>query len=740
MEKTKIAVIGGGLGAMSAIYHIMQLPNATERYDITLYQTGWRLGGKGGSGVNAKRGYRIEEHGIHFWFGFYENGFRMMREAYQALNRPPGAPLATFDDAFKGQPTMDFTQFINNEWTDWQIPFPKLPGQVGDGHFPTPEQLFEVGFHWLADEFRQYMLTYRETRLHKLLHLFDHTLARPRHDGPLELSIRALEQTLEHSAMNAVERHLRVVGSLLAAQLSRPENHTINRLEELVQLLQNVLQWVNKLIGHLIDDDPELMRIWCALDFGTAVTLGMIQDGVMQFTDGGKITFDVSRINQYDFVEWLVLHGANQQLIYNFPAVKSMYDGPFAFFRGFVSTPNVEAGTALNIFLRLAFTCKENVMFRMQAGMGDTVFSPVYEWCRTFYPDNVHFEFFSRVTNLKLAPPKPDEPIVVSQSVVAIEIERQVRLAKGRTHYDPLINVRGLCCWPSEPLYDQLDLTSEQIDYLQELHAKKIGLESDWTPWTGTVETKTIGEDFDQVLIAASLSSLPLICPELIGANPKWAAMLDQVGTVQTQAFQLWLKKTPAELGVSSQRVVSCYVEPLDTFAVMNQALKREDWSDLPPEERPKCVVYVCGAMPDSQNIPPPNLNYFPGSQWQKAFDSAQAYVLQNLQHLVPGAFDQNNQFDWNLLTAPADWHGPQRLQYQYFRANIDTSERYVYALKGTSQYRLGADESGFKNVYLTGDWIQNGMNIGFVEGAVISGIKAAQAITGEPIPLYIPW
>ena len=96
--------------------------------------------------------------------------------------------------------------------------------------------------------------------------------------------------------------------------------------------------------------------------------------------------------------------------------------------------------------------------------------------------------------------------------------------------------------------------------------------------------------------------------------------------------------------------------------------------------------------------------------------------------------------FEWSFLTAPGDAVGEQRLAYQYFRANIDTSERYVFSLKGSSQYRLRADESGFDNVVLTGDWIQNGMNIGFVEGAVISGLYAARALTGEPIPIYVPW
>jgi uncharacterized protein with NAD-binding domain and iron-sulfur cluster len=731
MKKTKIAVIGGGLGSMSAVYHIMQLPNAKELYDITVYQTGWRLGGKGGSGVNQKKGHRVEEHGIHFWFGFYENGFRMMRDVYGSLDRPIGAPLETFEDAFKGQATMDFTQFINSNWTDWQITFPQLPGKVGDGHFLKPEQLFEVAFNWLADEFHKHVLSRPENYLHKFLHLFDRNLTRPRHDGLLERSLQSIEQRLENTTMHVVERHLRAIGSLLSIK----DNHALAGADQLIGVLQSLHQWIWNLIGELVETNPDLLRIWCAIDFGIAVARGMIEDEVIYFDDE-QMQIDVSRINQYNFIEWLVLNGANRELIFNFPAVKSMYDGPFAFFRGAISSPDVEAGTALNIFLRLVFTCKENVMWRMQAGMGDTIFAPIYQLCRKEFPDNVHFEFFSRVKNLKLgATPDP----IGEQPVIAIEIEKQVNITKGPAYYDPLIDVHGLACWPSEPLYDQLDLTDGQKKCLQKLHEEKIGLESDWTPWKGEIETKTYGEDFDQVLIGGSLASLPFFCPELIMANPKWAMMLDQVGTVQTQAFQLWLNKTPAELDIDNdQKVVSCYVEPLDTFAVMNQVLKREDWSNV--RDKPKCLVYVCGAMPDSENIPPTNLSYFPAFEYVKAFESAKEYVLQNLQVLMPGAFDGNNKFDWNLLTAPDDCEGEERLDYQYFRANIDTSERYVFALKGSTQYRLRADESGFKNVCLTGDWIKNGINIGSVEGAVISGIQAAEAITGTPIPVYVPW
>ncbi|MBU0801562.1 MAG: FAD-dependent oxidoreductase, partial [Alphaproteobacteria bacterium] len=61
--------------------------------------------------------------------------------------------------------------------------------------------------------------------------------------------------------------------------------------------------------------------------------------------------------------------------------------------------------------------------------------------------------------------------------------------------------------------------------------------------------------------------------------------------------------------------------------------------------------------------------------------------------------------------------------------ANIDPSERYVQAITGSAQYRLTTNESGFNNLLLTGDWIQNGFNMGCVESATLSGMQTANAI-----------
>ena len=78
-------------------------PEHGGRYDVTVYQMGFRLGGKGASGRGVAQ--RIEEHGLHLWMGFYENAFALMRECYAELDRDPETcPIVTWRDAFEPAP------------------------------------------------------------------------------------------------------------------------------------------------------------------------------------------------------------------------------------------------------------------------------------------------------------------------------------------------------------------------------------------------------------------------------------------------------------------------------------------------------------------------------------------------------------------------------------------------------------------------------------------------------------
>ena len=69
----------------------------------------------------------------------------------------------------------------------------------------------------------------------------------------------------------------------------------------------------------------------------------------------------------------------------------------------------------------------------------------------------------------------------------------------------------------------------------------------------------------------------------------------------------------------------------------------------------------------------------------------------------------------------------------QFFRANLDASERYTLSVAGSAKHRLEADRSGVDGLYLTGDWIANGFNVGCVESTAIAGLRCSRAISGYP-------
>ena len=115
-----------GAGTLAAAFELTATPELRETYDLTVYQLGWRCGGKGASGRRDINGaLRIEEHGLHVWFGFYENAFDVMRRVYEELDRPEGAALRTWQDAF--HPTNEVVLCDDTEddrWIPRQLPLP----------------------------------------------------------------------------------------------------------------------------------------------------------------------------------------------------------------------------------------------------------------------------------------------------------------------------------------------------------------------------------------------------------------------------------------------------------------------------------------------------------------------------------------------------------------------------------------------------------------------------------------
>jgi hypothetical protein len=191
-----------------------------------------------------------------------------------------------------------------------------------------------------------------------------------------------------------------------------------------------------------------------------------------------------------------------------------------------------------------------------------------------------------------------------------------------------------------------------------------------------------------------------------------------------TQAFQLWMDKAAAELGwrYQSNSLMSCYVEPLDTYCNMDHLMIRECW---PQRDGMLDIAYFCGVLAHEGINTQPDAD---ASTLQGVTD----YLERDVSDFWPGT-EHDEHFDWQVLVDPEDRTGAERLRAQYFRANFAATERYVLSLPGTIRFRLWPDQSGYENLLLAGDWTRNGIDAGSIESAVTSGMLAAQAICGQP-------
>jgi uncharacterized protein with NAD-binding domain and iron-sulfur cluster len=145
IKKKKIAVLGGGMGSLSAVFELTNYPGWQEHYEITVYQMGWRLGGKLaiGRGLND----RIEEHGIHVFLGFYNNAFRVMQDTYKERKEKklaPHNPFQDWTDAFNKHSSVMLPQYSAalGKWTNYTIKFPENDLVPGIG--PAPDHMEHI--------------------------------------------------------------------------------------------------------------------------------------------------------------------------------------------------------------------------------------------------------------------------------------------------------------------------------------------------------------------------------------------------------------------------------------------------------------------------------------------------------------------------------------------------------------------------------------------------------------------
>jgi uncharacterized protein with NAD-binding domain and iron-sulfur cluster len=690
----KVVVVGGGVSGMVAAMALTQ-PELAGKFDVTVYQMGWRLGGKGASGRNAGQSQRIEEHGLHIWFGFYDNAFTWMRRCYEELNRPIGAPLRTLEDAFKPQNNFIFTELIAGTWQEWLLDIPPNDDQPG-GH-PSIYDSIQIVLKWLEQHLQHVLV--------QGVQLVEADLATVVEAGPFALveRLRVRLGLVQSLSLHDLVAEMRIAHAATDPAAAGPVT------DGLVKWLGHAAKILWQVIGPSVQEGcNEARRLWILAYLGMVTIRGILADDLLQY--------GYDHVNNETFHVWLDRHAVfaadepgdpNGVAFWSAP-IRAFFDAAFAYADGDTNTPNMAAGIAIRGMQRIALGYKGSIVYEMQAGMGDTVFTPFYEVLKR---RGVKFEFFSRAGELTLA--------ADGKTVAGLAIHHQVKLKTGS--YDPLVTVKDLPCWPNEPDYDQIvdgdKLKASGADL------SHYNTDGNWVEQPNPT-ILTAGVDFDHVVLAAALPSLPQICPTAIAALPAWKNMVDKVSWTRTQAFQLWMTKTKDEIGLPGPpAIVGAYVEPWSSITDFTHLIPREDW---PASYDVKFLTYSCGVMPASDP-----------SEQKKAdalvFDRLQDFVENSAAPIWPGTM-KNGAFDWNVLAAPPGTAGVQRLACQYWRANVDTTELFILSTPEGIANRLAAANTGLTNLVFAGDWTDNGFNIGSVEGAVMSGLQAAQAVSGVPI------
>ncbi|MFO0756791.1 MAG: NAD(P)-binding protein [Byssovorax sp.] len=700
-KRIKVAIIGGGCAAMAAAFELTR-PEHRRRYAVTVYQMGFRLGGKGASGRGPND--RIEEHGLHLWMGFYENAFRLMRECYAELDRDPEEHhIARWDDAFTPCPLVALAERTpHGDWEPWIANFPPMRGLPGD---PIEEQSpFSIG-NYLAQA---------AGLIGELIRS-----AHPRHGrgkrrrrpavGDVAGLFASADELLQMGRLAGAAALFEATDLLRSISLALfPEAYRTGS-EVLLRLVDAIAGAARGELSALVDHDPALERIWQVIDVILAIFRGVLLSGLLLDPRG----FDV--LDDLEWTDWLRQHGASDRSL-DAGFMRGIYDLMFAFAGGDTSERSFSAAVALRGALRMFFTYRGALFWKMSAGMGDIVFAPLYQVLKR---RGVRFRFFHRLTNLKLSPAVPGERPFIE----AMDFDVQAKI-QGGGEYQPLVPVRDLPCWPAEPDYAQL-VEGER------LKAEGWAFESPWEARRAGTKTLHVGEGFDLVVLGLSLGSVPACCGELIERLPRWKSMVEQVKTTGTQAFQIWMREDMRELGWNEPPVnLSGFVEPFDTWADMSHLAPEESWKG-----EVRSIAYFCSPLPGG---PPPS-GAEEGMRYRSAErDKVRARAIDFLNHeiggLWPAAVRGRKGFRFEVLAgAPPEVHGEARFDSQLWAANVGGSDRYVLSVPGSSKYRISPLDLSVDNLTIAGDWTETGLNTGCVESAVMSGLLAAHAICGSP-------
>jgi uncharacterized protein with NAD-binding domain and iron-sulfur cluster len=746
----KVAIVGGGCAGITAAWELSKLNLKTieknkllkegERpyelpYEITVYEKGWRLGGKSASGRDENG--RIREHGLHIWLGFYENAFRMMRECYEVVQRqeelkaPFILPHKSFDEAFFPEPHVGVaTKDRSGTWEAWTGFLPPMKGMPG-------EPLDAGNNPFTLSSYLARCIGLCKALMHSVLASSSGEAA-PGDPRPTGRSAFDEEADLDFSAnpsqspnvfVERIANFMRVgvltsaAGILQAAtiveQLLREKNPAPQWSSSILKFLEALATQTRKQLRDFVNADEHIRRKTEIIDLIMTIVVGLYRDKVLFDSRG------LDAINHIDCKKWLLQHGAMKESVES-PFVTGLYDLAFCYENGDRKKPALAAGQALRGALRMFFTYRGSPFWRMRSGMGETVFSPLY--C-VLKARGLKFRFMHELSEVKF------ENLDSRGEAIVSELQFTKHNDADQISKEPLDHFG---CWRHE---------------ITQFHGQANSVPT--TLSLQRLDRQASGEGFHAVVMAMGVDDFKSACKkQFFDAKhmQHWKQMSEHVKTIGTQAAQIWMGKDLDELGWHrGPALVSAFDWSFETWADMTHTLPSErDWRRTHPEspkmdDKVQSISYFCGPLSDStikqiENENPRKTEAVTAANLMKHVKANLKTLLETqIQPLWPRVFNakEGTTALSSLLTATGDDSVPvtneDLLDAQHVQANWKGSERYTLALPGSLEYRISPLDCSVLNMTIAGDWTECGFNEGCIEAAVMSGMLAAHAISGQP-------
>jgi uncharacterized protein with NAD-binding domain and iron-sulfur cluster len=703
----KVVIIGGGPAGVAAAFWLTA-PEQNDRYQVTLYTQGWRLGGKCASGRNQSEADRIEEHGLHMLMGCYQNAFATLRACYDAWSPPPLSPITTWTQAFLPQRQVSLMEEDGpgGSWAPWNFPdLPKMPGEPGDGYGVGRGALVAAAAHlnemhtpvsrladWLEQSVGAQNLVPGGADAIEALRAFTAGplvgMARPAGEmaGSATDTAYPTAEVTTTDKINALETANKQLRDALEDKTKQGESIRLDRVQASSVQVGSVRAGSVQVESVQLDLLGDASRLLILANLGCAIGLGYLRD----IMGRGEAALD--KLNEQDFRAWLSTCGASTETLASAP-IRAIYDLAFAFPGGVASDINngsIAAGVTYRFVMELAFGYCNAPLWKMAAGMGDIVFAPLYQVLEARQPGCV--KFFSRLSDMSAG---------ADGRIQSIDISVQA-LTNGGAPYQPLISVNNLLCWPNQPNWDQLQngdvLKKDGVDF-----------ESSFCAVSAGSETLKVDQDFDLVILAIPPAAILKTPASFTNGNTDWQTALQGSCSVATQSLQLWLTPTVEQLGWNlGTTVLTAFAEDYDSWGDMSHVLRMESWNGA---NTPHALGYFVGCLPVPQTPPPT-----PGSMDQDVTELASQWMSQSLSTLWP------NYVQGQVVS-------------RYDLANFDGSDLYVLTPGGTnvSSRFSPASTAGFQNLYAVGDWTRTRFSGGCFESAIESGMLASRAISGIP-------